>query len=179
MSALQLPAEVAAVLRSYYTCEVTTANAKGQPMTWPALAYYDEATGEIYFSVSIAFPVKAQNARKSPQVSLLYSDPTGSGLDQPPAVLVQGDATVAEILEVTPHTKALSKLALQRQPDSGRFQTSGLARRLFSWYLFKRIGITVRPRRLTVWPNRDFSQTPSVIEVAEIEVVESETADVE
>jgi hypothetical protein len=174
MPALQVPDEVAAVLRAYYTCEVTTVNAKGQPMTWPALSYYDEATGEIFFSVSIAFPVKAQNARKRPQVSLLYSDPTGSGLDQPPAVLVQGDATVAEILEMTPHVSALNKLARQRQPDSGRFQVSNLSRRLFSWYLFKRIGITVRPHRLMVWPNRDFSQTPSVIEVAE-----SEAADVE
>jgi hypothetical protein len=174
MPALELPAEVAAVLRSYYTCEVTTVNAAGQPMTWPALAYFDEETGEIFFSVSIAFPVKAQNARKRPQVSLLYSDPTGSGLDHLPAVLVQGDATVAEILEMTPHVSALNKLARQRQPDSGRFQASSLSRRLFSWYLFKRIGITVRSRRLTVWPNRDFSQTPTVIEVAE-----SEAADVE
>ena len=130
MPALQLPEEVAAVLRSYYTCEVTTVNGKGQPMTWPALAYYDEAAGEIFFSVSIAFPVKAQNARKRPQVSLLYSDPTGSGLDQPPAVLVQGDATVTEILEMTPHVSALNKLARQRQPDSGRFQASNLSRRL-------------------------------------------------
>ncbi|HEY7092994.1 MAG TPA: pyridoxamine 5'-phosphate oxidase family protein [Ktedonobacterales bacterium] len=174
MPALQLPEEVAAVLHAYYTCEVTTVNGKGQPMTWPALAYYDEAIGEIFFSVSIAFPVKAQNARKRPQVSLLYSDPTGSGLDQPPAVLVQGDATVAEILEMTPHVSALNKLARQRQPDSGRFQASNLSRRLFSWYLFKRIGITVRPRRLTVWPNRDFSQTPTVIEVAESEAVDVE-----
>jgi hypothetical protein len=174
MPALQLPEEVSAVLRSYYTCEVTTVNGKGQPMTWPALAYYDEAAGEIFFSVSIAFPVKAQNARKRPQASLLYSDPTGSGLDQPPAVLVQGDATVAEILEMTPHVSALNKLARQRQPNSGRFQASSLSRRLFSWYLFKRIGITVRPRRLTVWPNRDFSQTPSVIEVAESEAVNVE-----
>ena len=174
MPALHLPEEVAAVLRSYYTCEVTTVNAKGQPMTWPALAYYDEATGEIFFSVSIAFPVKAQNARKRPQVSLLYSDPTGSGLDQPPAVLVQGEATVAEILDLTPHVSALNKLARQRQPDSGRFQASNFSRRLFSWYLFKRIGITVRPKRLTVWPNRDFSQTPSEIAVAESEAVDVE-----
>jgi len=174
MPALQLPDEVAAVLRAYYTCEVTTVNGKGQPMTWPALAYYDEATGEIFFSVSIAFPVKAQNARKRPQASLLYSDPTGSGLDHAPAVLVQGDATVAEILKSTPHATALNKLAQQRQPDSRRFLASNLSRRLFSWYLFKRIGITVRPRRLTVWPNRDFSQEPTMIEVAE-----SEAANVE
>ncbi len=174
MPALQLPEEVAAVLRGFYTCEVTTVNSKGQPMTWPALAYYDEAAGELFFTVSIAFPVKAQNARKRPQVSLLYSDPTGSGLDHAPAVLVQGEATVAEILEATPQTKALSKLALQRQPDSKRFQASALARRLFSWYLFKRIAITVRPRQITVWPNRDFSQEPAVIEVAESEAVDVE-----
>ena len=174
MPALQLPDEVAAVLHSYYTCEVTTVNAKGQPMTWPALAYYDEEAGEIFFSVSIAFPVKAQNARKRPQVSLLYSDPTGSGLDHAPAVLVQGDATVAEILKSTPHAIALNKLVQRRQPDSGRFIANNFSRRLFSWYLFKRIGITVRPRRLTVWPNRDFSQEPTVIEVAE-----NEAADVE
>jgi hypothetical protein len=174
MPALQLPDEVTAVLRDYFTCEVTTVNAKGQPMTWPALAYYDEGTGEIFSTVSIAFPVKAQNARKRPQVSLLYSDPTGSELDQPPAVLVQGDATVAEILEATPHTKALNKLALQRQPDGKRFQASNLSRRLFSWYLFKRIGITVRPRRVTVWPNRDFAQEPTVIEVREIEAADVE-----
>ncbi len=81
---------------------------------------------------------------------------------------------VAEILKSTPHAMALNKLAQRRQPDSGRFIASNFSRRLFSWYLFKRIGITVRPRRFTVWPNRDFSQTPTVIEVAE-----SETADVE
>jgi len=49
-------------------------------------------------AVSIAFPVKAYNARKHSQVSMLFSDPTGSGLTDPPAVLVQGDAAVAEVL---------------------------------------------------------------------------------
>jgi hypothetical protein len=174
MSTLQLPDEVAAVLRSYFTCEVTTVGAKGQPVTWPAVAYYDEAMGEIFFSVSIAFPVKAQNARKRPQVSLLYSDPTGSGLDDAPAVLVQGDAMVAEILKTTRQSSALGQLDLKRQPDSRRFLASSLSRRLFAWYLFKRIGITVRPRRLTVWPNRDFSQAPTVIEVAESEAIDVE-----
>jgi hypothetical protein len=169
MPALELAEEVAAVLRACYPWEVTTVNGKGRPMTWPAVAYYDEASGEIFFSVSIAFPVKAQNARKRPQVSLLYSDPTGSRLDHPPAVLVLGEASVAEILELTPHASALNKLVRQRQPDSRRFVAGNLSRRLFSWYLFKRIGATVRPKRLTTWPNRDFSQTPSIIEVAGIE----------
>lgn len=170
MPALRLPPEVAAVLRDYFTCEVTTVNRRGQPITWPALAYFDEPNGEIFFAVSIAFPVKAQNARRHPQVSLLYSDPTGSKLDDPPAVLVQGDARVAEILDLfTPQVRGLFGAVGRRQPDSGRFSSSKLARRLFTWYLFQRIGVTVRPRRILVWPGRDFGVPPVEVEVGHVE----------
>ncbi|HLY29384.1 MAG TPA: pyridoxamine 5'-phosphate oxidase family protein [Ktedonobacterales bacterium] len=170
MPMLQLPPEVADVLRSFYTCEVTTVNRQGQPMTWPALAYFDEPNGQLFFSVSIAFPVKAQNARRHPQVSLLYSDPTGSQLTDPPAVLVQGDATVADVLDLfEPRIKGLSDLAAKRQPDSGAFSSNKVARRLFDWYLFKRIGIAVTPRRILVWSNRDFSRAPHTVEVANVE----------
>jgi hypothetical protein len=78
MLKLDLPSEIRSVLREYYTCEVTTVNRQGQPITWPCMPYYDEASGQILLSASIAFPVKAFNARQHPQVSLLYSEPTGS-----------------------------------------------------------------------------------------------------
>lgn len=169
MTAIDIPDEVAAVLRAYFTCEITTVNKQGQPMTWPAVAYFDQATGEQFLTVSIAFPVKAYNARRRPQISLLYSDPTGSGLSHPPAVLVQGDATVAEALTITPHVLGLNRLIRGRQPDSGRFMANKVARRLFAWYLYQRIGITVRPRRLTIWEDRDFHREPTVIEVVNVE----------
>ena len=63
MLALNLPPEVTDTLRSFYTCEVTTVGAQGQPMTWPTLTYFDEANGQFFFAVSIAFPVKTQSAR--------------------------------------------------------------------------------------------------------------------
>jgi hypothetical protein len=164
MPGLQLPPEVASVLRENYTAEVTTVNRRGQPLSWPSLTYFDEASGQIFLTVSIAFPVKAFNARRHPQVSLLYSDPTGSTLDNPPAVLVQGTATVAEVLDLRiPQMRALAKLAGERQPDSRRFSSNRIARRLFAWYLFQRIGITVTPQRLLVWPGRDFGQMPTEI----------------
>lgn len=170
MPVLQLPADVADVLRSFYTCEVTTVNRQGQPMTWPTLTYFDEPNGQMFFAVSIAFPVKAQNARRHPQVSLLYSDPTGSQLADPPAVLVQGEAVVADVLDLfEPRWTALTRLATQRQPDSSAFTSNKIARRLFDWYLFKRIGITVTPTRILVWPGRDFSSTPQIVEVAHVE----------
>jgi hypothetical protein len=182
MSELQLPPEVASVLRENYTAEVTTVNRQGQPLSWPSLTYFDQANGQIFLTVSIAFPVKAFNARRHPQVSLLYSDPTGSTLDDPPAVLLQGDAAVAEVLDLRiPQMQALAKLVGERQPDSRRFSSNRIARRLFAWYLFQRIGITVTPRRLLIWPGHDFSLTPAEIwlEQAHPAMQENEASDVE
>lgn len=170
MPALQLPPDVAAVLRECFTCEIATVNRRGQPITWPSLPYYDEVAGQIIVTVSIAFPVKAQNARRNPRVSLLYSDPTGSALEHAPAVLVQGDATVAELLDLySPQTMGLFKVAARRQPDSRRFYSNRVARRLFAWYLFQRIAITITPRRILVWPDHDFSAAPTTIEVSHVE----------
>lgn len=168
MAALTLPPEVEAVLRNFYTCEFTTVNRQGQPMTWPSVPYLDTAEGHIVCAVSIAFPVKAFNARRHPQVSLLYSDPTGSRLDRPPAVLVQGDAAVAEVLDYTPDIIGLFKTVSRRQPDSRRFTDNRVIRNLFLWYLFQRISLTVTPRRILVWPKGDFAAMPQVIELGHV-----------
>jgi hypothetical protein len=62
MSSEVISTDIRSVLCEFYTCEVTTVNRQGQPITWPATAYYDEATGQIVLAASIAFPVKAFNA---------------------------------------------------------------------------------------------------------------------
>jgi hypothetical protein len=175
---MTLPGDVGAVLRDFYTCEFTTVNRHGQPLTWPAVPYFDEARGVIVCAVSIAFPVKAFNARRHPQVSLLYSDPTGSGLADPPAVLVQGDAAVAEVLDYTPDIIGLFRTVSRRQPDSRRFTQNRFIRSLFAWYLFQRISLTVTPRRLLVWPAGDFSRQPTEIAAAAIPVPDAMAADV-
>jgi hypothetical protein len=170
MPSLDIPDEVRSVLREYYTCEVTTVNRQGQPITWPSLPYYDEAAGQILLTISIAFPVKAFNVRRRPQISLLYSDPTGSGLEPAPAVLIQGDATVSELLDFTsPQVRGLFRVTSRRQPDMRRFTANRFVRKLFAWYLFQRLVITVQPRRILIWPRRDFSVKPTEIEVTHVE----------
>src|SRR5438094_1509227 len=139
MPRLELPPDVNSVIREFYTCEFTTVNKQGQPMTWPSVPYYNEAEGHIVCAVSIAFPVKAYNARRHPQVSLLYSDPTGCKLTDPPAVLVQGEATVAEALDYGPQIIGLFKTVSHRQPESARFSSNKIFRNMFVWYLFQRI----------------------------------------
>ena len=165
MPQLNVPPDVDAVLGGFYTCEFTTVNTKGQPMTWPSVPYYNRQEGRLVIAVSVAFPIKAYNARKHPQVSMLFSDPTGSGLTDPPAVLVQGEAAVAEVLEYTPDIIGLFRTVARRQPESSKFTSNKLIRNLFVAYLFQRISLTVTPRRILYWPHLDFGQEPSVIEL--------------
>src|SRR5579864_9063150 len=170
MPEVQLSEDIRTLLRAYYTCEVTTVNSKGQPITWPCLPYFHEETGEIIFTASIAFPVKALNARRHPHVSLLYSDPTGSGLTKPSALLVQGEASVQELLDYhDPKIVGLFRITQKRQPDSKRFTDNRFMRHLFSWYLFQRLVVTVIPRQVHIWPEGDFHAEPKEIEVPNVE----------
>ncbi|HEY8847089.1 MAG TPA: pyridoxamine 5'-phosphate oxidase family protein [Candidatus Limnocylindrales bacterium] len=166
MTESALPAEVEAVLRQFYTCEFTTVNRQGQPLTWPSVPYFDPTRGTVTCAVSIAFAAKAYNARRHPQVSLLFSDATGSQLVDPPAVLIQGEAEVAEVLDYIPAIIGLFKTVSRRQPESRRFTGNRIVRRLFIWYLFQRLSLTVTPRRILYWPNGDFDRMPTEIEMA-------------
>jgi hypothetical protein len=170
MSKSSLPDDICALLRAYFTCEVTTVNRKGKPVTWPCLAYFHAETGQILLTASIAFPVKAFNARRHPQVSLLYSDPSGSGLTAPPAILVQGEASVQELLDYTdPKIIGLSRLAARRQPDSQNFSSNRFMRGLFAWYLYQRLVVTIVPQYVRIWPQGDFYADPTEIEVLHVE----------
>jgi pyridoxamine 5'-phosphate oxidase-like protein len=165
---VELPADVEAVLRRFYTCEMTTLNARGEPLTWPVEPFFDDQAGTLVATASIAFPVKALNARRNPRVSMLYSDPTGSGLKDAPAVLVQGDASVTESREWTPQSAEHFRTSVLRQPDSRKFITNPVARRLFTFY-FQRLTITVRPRRILVWAHRDFASLPTEVSFTNVE----------
>jgi hypothetical protein len=170
MPVLQLPPDVEAVFRRNFTCEITTINKQGQPLTWPNLPYYDAPNGRLVVTASIAFPVKTYNAKRNPKVAMLYSDPTGSGLTDPPAVLVQGDATVEEMTKNEYEQLAVDIFveSVRRQPSARQYVGNPIARKLFLFY-YQRIAVFVHPRRILVWPHRDFSQAPTEVEVAYVE----------
>ena len=169
MPILSLPPEVRDVFKAFYTCEFTTVNSQGQPLTWPTEPYYNEPEGQIIVTSSISFPVKTYNARRYPKVSLLYSDPTGSKIDDAPAVLVQGDVTsVEELVEDPPWSYEMFKESIERQPNMRKFVANPLAQKLFM-FEYQRIGIFVRPHRILVWAHRDFRLAPTEVEVGYVE----------
>ncbi|UVO12374.1 hemerythrin domain-containing protein [Mycobacterium sp. SVM_VP21] len=160
------------IIENFRTCELTTMSRDGSPQTWPICPLL-LPDGRFLLCTSIGLPQKAFNIRRNPKVSMLFSEPTGSGFDNPGAVLVQGDAIaedriVADLRE-NRDLRRLFEQVCARQPASA-FMSSWLGRRLFPFY-YVRLAIQVTPYRILHWPTRDFSQSPRRVDVEELSYV--------
>jgi hypothetical protein len=165
MARLVVPPEVEAVFQQVRTCEFTTLAKDHTPITWPTVALYQPAQARFVITTSIGLPHKAYNLRRTPRVAMLYSDPTGSGLTAPPAVLVQGTAVCPDqVVTQGQELDALGRLLMVRQPVSARYSANFVARWLSDWYLM-RLLIYVTPRRIRWWPHGDLSQPAVELEV--------------
>lgn len=165
MTALEatVPAEVYLVLRCFLTAELATVSRSGNPICWPVLPSIETETFRVAIATSIGLPQKALNIRRDPRVSLLYSDPTGSGLTDPPIVRIEGLAEAPDVvltsigqIEDRSIAAAFERDAialLRRQPAAALYTRNRLARRLMDWY-FLRLLIVVRPTRVS-WQRRE------------------------
>jgi hypothetical protein len=164
-----VPALFLDIIENYFTCEFTTLSSKGSPVTWPVSPRL-LADGRFLLTTSIGLPQKAFNIRRNPKVSMLFSEPTGSGVAEPGAVLIQGDATAEDriVTDVSsdPDLAALMETVFTRQP-AGAFWSTWAGRRLM-WPYYMRILIYVTPHRALYWPTRDFTMPPQKLNVSEV-----------
>jgi hypothetical protein len=161
---------VQSVFARFITTELTTVDRVGQPITWPVTPYYRPGAPCIDVTTGLGYPKKAHDARANPLVSLLFSDPTGSGLDEPPMVLVQGSAQVDDRDLDANRRRYERELPEKLQRTAGFVPPRALAR-WFDWY-FTRIYIQVRPERVYVWPRADIASEPQLYD-AHMEEVRS------
>lgn len=162
------PTEVQAVIREFRTCEFSTFSKNGTPITWPIAPFLLDA-GSFVITCSIGISQKVFHVRRNPKVSLLFSDPTGSGLENSPAVLVRGEAKAPdEILTTTAGFEEQFRTIARRQPASELYSSNPLSRYLFDWY-YMRLLIYVTPRRVIWWEHGDFTCAPQELEVANVE----------
>lgn len=164
MALYDYPSEIVSVFCEFRTCEFSTLAKDGTPVTWPVVPLFQPDKEQFLIITSIGLPQKAFNVRRNPKVSLLFSDPTGSGLVDPPAVLVQGDAEAPDEIGSVLEFKTLAQVVAQRQPKGAFFSSNPLMRRLFDWY-YIRLPIYVTARRLLWWDRGDFSREPHEMEV--------------
>lgn len=159
-----LPPEVEQVFMEFRTCEFSTPARDGSPITWPVITLWQPDEARFALTTSIGLPRKVFNVRRDGRVSLLFSDPTASGLEDPPTVLVQGDAEAPdEVLTNPGHLREYWHKIFRTQPAGRMYGANALMRYLFDWY-YMRVYIYVRPRRILVWPNGDFTKSPLEVE---------------
>lgn len=155
-----LPRDVRDVFERFITTEYTTVDARQQPITWPVTPYYDAGATTIDVTTGLGYPKKADDAQRNPRVSLLFSDPTGSGLDDGCRVLVQGIAEVDD-RDLDANRERYWRESGEKLPATKDMHPPKLLRGMFGWY-YTRIYVKVRPERVFVWPQGDHSQEPMV-----------------
>jgi hypothetical protein len=161
---------VKAVFERFITTELTTIDSAGQPITWPVTPYYTADGPCVEVTTGLGYPKKANDARANALVSLLFSDPTGSGLEDPPMVLVQGSAEVDDA-DLEANRARYTKESAAKLPAVAKMMPPEPLQRFLSWY-FTRIYIRVRPERVYVWPGGDASAEPALLD-AHMEEVRS------
>lgn len=155
-----LPSELHEVFDRFLTTEYVTVDGRGQPITWPVTPYHHPGEGCIDVTTGLGYPKKADDAARNPHVALLFSDPTGSGLNGAPMVLVQGTAVVDE-RDLRANRERYGRESAAKLPAAQKGQPPAALRGLFAWY-YDRIYVHVRPERVFVWPGGDLAAEPAL-----------------
>jgi hypothetical protein len=163
-----LPDPVREAFSNFITCEYTTIDNRQQPIVWPVTPYYDDGAETIEVTTGLGYPKKANDARANPRVSLFFSDPTGSGIDDGRRVLVQGTAKVDD-RDLVANRERYMRESIEKLPATKSMQPPKPLRGMFNWY-YTRLYVKVRPERVFVWPDGDHSQPPQLIDSHQEEV---------
>ena len=169
-----LPTEVQQVFDRFITTEYTTVDRRGQPITWPVTPYYSPGAECIDVTTGLGYPKKANDARENPKVALLFSDPTGAGVENAPQVLVQGTALVDDE-DLEANRERYARESGEKLPATKDMLPPKAVRGLLNWY-FTRVYVHVRPERVYVWRGGDATSEPELFDT-HIEEVRSAHAE--
>jgi hypothetical protein len=161
-----LPEPVREVLVRFLTAEFTTIGKDGTPVTWLVTVQHQEDEGTFLLCTSIGYPGKVFNIRRDNRVSLSYSEATGSGLTDPPLVVVQGYATVDEEIRTSMegYEDFWVETIMGPQPNSKMISSNPVMRWYMDFY-YMRHYITVKPTRFSWWPQADYTGSMQTVEV--------------
>ena len=146
---MRIDGQVSEVLERTMVVEFATITPKGALSTRPLGAVWLPERDQIVLTTPIAYPQKAFNVRHDSRVALLYSDPTGSGLTDPPAVLIQGRATAPHTVAPPDEIPDYWRGIFSKYPWVARELKSEQFRRTMDWFYW-RLPIYVTPERVCV-----------------------------
>lgn len=161
MTAAALPEPICEVFDRFVTTEYTTID-RGRPITWPVTPYHHRDEGCVDVTTGLGYPKKAYDARANPKVSLLFSDPTGSGIASAPMVLVQGTADMDD-RDLDANRERYWRESIEKLPATKSMHPPKFMRGAFGWY-YTRLYVHVRPERVYVWPGGDATAEPELLD---------------
>jgi general stress protein 26 len=155
---MQAPNWVQDVFDHYLICEFTSID-NGKPVTFPLLFFYNNNSSKFAVTSSILFSRKIEHMKKNPKVSLLFSNPEGSGIGKH-VVLVQGVAKCDDT-DLDHGWERYLPMWRKKEPYIDGFLA---AREQFAWF-WKRIVVEVEPKKILAWKNGDTSKAPEEIKL--------------
>lgn len=154
--------EIEEIILNYRTCEFATISKNNSPSAHPVTAWYTPGAESIMVTTSLGFPQKIYNIRRNSRVSLLFSNPTGSGVKSQGMVAVQGDARIDDSIACIEGLDDFWTRMLRWQPHAQSYHRTALGRYLVDWY-FMRLRVYITPRRAFYWDSGDFTRNPMEI----------------
>jgi len=144
-----LPKKVVRVILESGHADFATISAKAVPIDTPLLNFPDTDLAKITMATGLAYPTKAERARRNPKVGLLYY-PTEAN---EPVVQIVG---IASVRDSNIQQNMLTYLA-----ETGYIlpEIPWEIKRQAVWY-WARILIEVRPRQVLWWDNADLLDRP-------------------
>lgn len=147
-----LPDELLQFIRPCIVAEFATVSAQGVPIDTPTFAFADPAGGSIDIATGLAYPAKAERARRNPKVGLLLE-----GKPDEPVVAIAARAAVRDAdIQANVDRYIAETIAYYDSYSNGK--PWSVARQAI-WY-WARIFVCCTPTRILWWPRGSEMDAP-------------------
>jgi hypothetical protein len=140
-----LPEPVRQLIETSIFAEFATVSAQGVPIDTPAFSFLDFERGSVDIATGLAYPAKAERARRNPKVGLLLE-----GLADDPVVSIAAIAAVRDA-DIQANLDRYIAETIAYLPAFSNGNPWSVARQAI-WY-WSRIFVCCQPQRILWWPN--------------------------